>query len=185
MNNHEPPREWLDAALREHFASGQPSETYLERCRSAALGALDVLKMQQHREALASQPGSLVEHIRSLAEQAGVKLQSVLQTLGVAAESDSNAASAFGWAQLAQIIGLDREETALRLRLGFARVAGVVGLEDWPDTELVRAREEVEPTRKARSLAETLRHAEAGYSPQRRAELRAALNAVAKVYDTL
>jgi hypothetical protein len=183
MNNHEPPREWLDAALREHFAAVEPSETYLQRCRSAALGALDVLKMQECRQEWGSEPGSLVEHIRSLARHAGVQLQAVLQAMGITAESDSNATSASGWTQLAHLVAMDREEAILRWRWGFARSAGVVELEDWPDIEPVRARGEVEPLRRARSLAEILRRAEAGYSSQRRAELRAAINAVERVYD--
>jgi hypothetical protein len=192
LNDHQPSPDWLEQAVQAHLAAqaGTPppaSPEFRARCRTAGLAALDVLKMQRHRPELAATPGSLIDHFQALARLAGVKLDGVLQTLGIPRTDMTDAASVHGLALLAQHLGLAGDEAVLRVRWGMAQLAGLVGPADWPDApEPVRERRKPVSSGQPRaehSLTQTLLDCESNYTPARRAELRAALNAVAEVYE--
>jgi len=189
LNNHQPTPDWLDQAVREYQATKSnpdppASPEFLGRCRTAALGALEVLKMQQHREQLAPTPGSLVEHFKALAVLAGVKLDAAYQTLGITQLDAPEVANTRGLVLLAQHLGLACDEVVLRLRWGIAQLAGAVLPTVWSGTP-VRARRGTDNARQIRvapSLNLALLDCEKNYSPARRAELRDALNTVTEVY---
>jgi hypothetical protein len=191
LNDHQPSSDWLEQALQAHLtAKTKPappaSPEFRARCRTAALGALDVLKMQQHRQQLAPTAGSLIEHFEALARLANVKLDAAFQTLGITCVDATDAACARGLALLAQHLGLACDEVVLRVRWGVAQLTGVVAPTEWPGTLILarprRGAGSEGQTRAKRSLNRTLLDCEKNYSPARRAELRAALNAVAEVY---
>jgi len=191
MNDQQPSPDWLEQAVQAHLAAkANPvppaSPEFRARCRTAALGALDVLKMQQHRQQLAEAHGSLLDHFEALARLAGVKLDAAFQTLGVTRAETPDVTSTRALALLAQHLGLACDEVVLRVRWGVAQLADAVVPAEWPDA-LVLARTRrgagsAGQTRAKRSLNQTLLDCERNYSPARRAELRAALNAVAEVY---
>ncbi len=191
MNDHQPSYDWLEQAVQAHLAANAKpvppaSPEFRARCRTAALGALDVLKMQQHRQQLAAEPGPLVEHFEALALLAGVKLDAAFQTLGITCVNATDAACARGLALLAQHLGLACDEVVLRVRWGLAQLAGEVVPTEWPGAlALAHARCRPGSSSKARAtrlLNQALLDCEKNYSPARRAELRAALNAVTEVY---
>jgi hypothetical protein len=186
MNNNDSSDVLLDEALNERFGVSEnegPSLEFRQRCRAAAFGALDVLKMQQHRPDMVDTPGSLLEHYKALARLAGVCLDNVFRALGITPADIPDAASAQGLAFLARQLGLAREEALLRLRWGFARLAGGVSPAAWlPVPVPVRGRHATSTVSKANDLEKALRQCEANYSPARRAELRAAINCFAQVY---
>lgn len=192
LNDHQPSPDWLEQAVQAHLATkAKPappaSPEFRARCRTAALGALEVLKMQQHRQQLTDVPGSLVEYFEALARLAGVKLDTAFQTLGISRTGTPDVASSRGLALLAQHLGLACDEVVLRARWGVAQLAGAVVPTDWPGA-LALARTRRGPgsagqTRAKRSLNQALLDCEKNYGPARRAELRAALNAVAEVYE--
>lgn len=188
MNDHQPSPDWLDQAVRAHLAANAKpvppaSPEFRARCRTAALGALDVLKMQQHRRQFVDKPGSLVEHFEALACLAGVKLDAAFQTLGIAREDKSDVTSVRGLALLAQHLGLTCDEVVLRVRWGVAQLAGAVLPAEWPGEQVPsRASRKAGSAAQPRSLNQSLLDCEENFSPARRAELRAALNAVAEVY---
>ena len=190
-NDHQPSPDWVEQAVRSHLAARAhpadlelPSPEFHARCQAAAWGALDVLKLQQHRWRAASAPGSLREHFETLARLAGVKLDLAFQTLGISPTDTPDADSVRGLATLARRLGLARDEVMLRLRWGFAKLAGAEAMAGWLGTmQPVRARSSRGGNRNTGSLEQVLRRREADYSPARRTKLRAALNVAAEVYE--
>ena len=163
-----------------------PSPEFHARCQTAALGALDVLKMRSHRAQLASRPGSLLEHFEALARQAGVSLDQVFPALGLARAEASDAATARGLARLARQLGLAHDEAARRLRWGFAKLAGLALPSAGDASPLpVRARRARGTVRRQDAVELALRRGEAAYPAARRAELLAAINAMSEEYSRL
>ena len=163
----------LDQALRAHAAwRGEPSPDCRARCRAAAHGALDLLKMQQHRARVGSPPGSLQDYLNALARAAGVTLDATFTAL----RSESGPASVTALVQIAQHLGLLRDEVVLRVRWGVSQAAGFTSgfgapvrcrgarITDTPSDETMLAEHERE------------------YQESQRAALRKALRAVDEVY---
>jgi hypothetical protein len=193
INDHEPPPDWVEQAVQAHLATRlklpEPSPEFRSRCRVAALGAFDVLKMQQHRQQLARAPGSLCEHFEALARAAGVKLEGVFKALGIAAANTLDAANVRGLAQLAQHLGLACEEVVLRVRWEVAQLAGMAPAEAWAGANTSgparRRAGSSGHTKNPSSTHNALLVCERSYHPARRAQLRAALAAVEEVYAPL
>jgi hypothetical protein len=189
LNDNQPSADWIEQAVQAHLAAKppvpQPTSEFLARCRIAGLGALDVLKMQRHRPQFANAPGSLKEHLDNVARSAGVKLEAVVETLGIMRGNASDTINTRGLAQLGQYLGLACDEVVLRVRWGMAQTAGIVASVAWPGVPVhVRRRAGSScKSQTSHSVTDALHVCEKNYSPVLRAELRDALNAVAEVYD--
>lgn len=185
--DHAPTPDWVEQAVQAHLASqARPvppaSPDFLARCRAAGLAALSVLKMKQQRQHLSARPGSLFDHFNELADQAGVKLDAAFTAHNI---SRANVpASAPGLARLARDLGLTSGETVLRVRWGVAQHAALTPTAAWPgQAAMARARQCAGgPPRPDGALEQVLHNGEKRYSPALRAELRAALDAVAAVF---
>ena len=190
-NNGQPSNDGVADLVRAHLAANveqaareAPTVDLRERCRVAALGALDVLRMQEHRPELTASPGSLLEHFQALARLAGVSLDNTFRSLGITCGDAPDVASAHGLAFLARQLGLARDEALLRLRWGFARVVCGASTGEWlPQPLPVRGRHATGAVAKMSGVEEVLHRCEAQYNATRRAELRAALNSFTEAYD--
>jgi hypothetical protein len=193
MNDHKPSLDWVEQVVQAHLAVSlkppEPSPEFRSRCRAAALGAFDVLKMRQHRKRLAGAPGSLREHFEALARAAGVKLEAVFKALDIVCADTVDAANVRSLAQLAQHLGLACEEVVLRVRWEVAQSAGTAPVAAWVGAKAfgpARRRAGSSGQIKAPSSAHNaLLVCERNYRPSRRAQLRAALAAVEEVYAPL
>lgn len=180
MNNqnrlHEPV--WLDESLDTYFVCtdavlDQPSEAFAERCQAAAVRAIEIARMGRERPKLAGALGSLREHFCTLAQLAGVKIEEVFGFLKITRPDEPDAASAWGLARLAQLVGMGLPETELRLRLGFAlgrRTPGSAALA----AELVPAYMQRAARPAVSKVEPLLRACEESYSAARRERLRGA-----------
>jgi hypothetical protein len=179
--------EWLNEILRslKTYGTGQiPSADFNRRCVAAVTGALDVARMREHRQRLANTPGSLAEHFQALARLAEVKSDSVFKILGIARADEPDITSARGMAQLSRHLGLSQTEAILRLRCGYAQLNGVRLPTEWQGAPLpARGRQGIVSTFNIDAASKTLRRVEADYEPKRRAELNAAVNVFAEVYE--
>jgi hypothetical protein len=111
-------------------------------------------------------------------------MEGVFQALGVIRADTPDRGSARGLARLARQLELPYAEAMLRLRCGFAKLAGASLLVAWPGVlQSVRARETGGNKSAGDSLNQLLRELEAHYKPSHRSALRAALNSVAEVYE--
>lgn len=186
--------DWLNHALHAHLASRPTrigdipvSADFQERCRDAALAALDVLKMRRQLASSGNVPGSLLDLFSLLATRASVGLERVFQTFGIRSTEPLNETSARGLARLSCQIGLSHAESALRLRWGFAKCLVPNLIPDWSaDLVPVRARQtdSNSSTTKSPNHDEALQRCESRYSVEQRHELRAALAAFSTVFES-
>jgi hypothetical protein len=189
-NDDEATPDWVEQLLQAHHAvatgpveTEMRSQDFRARCLAAAVSGIEVSKMRRQRYRLAGVPGSLRDHFENLARLAGVKLGGVFKVLGIIRADFPDARSARGLARLARQLELPCEEVMLRLRCGFAELAGAPLLDGWLGMpQPARARRTAVRSSDIQRLSQHLRGREADYSPSRRSELRAALNAVAEVY---
>jgi hypothetical protein len=181
--------EWLGETLNEYFASPpaasplwqNPSPEFLERCRTAGSRALDLARMRRQRSKLAAVLTPLAEHFRGLAQLAGVRIDGVFASLGIARAEAPDRTSAARLGRLAQALGLSGGETELRLRLGFA-MGSRSPASAWLAAELFPAVARRGGESSAPRLEARLRECEAGYSAARGTRLRHARAAVAAAF---
>ena len=187
-NPHEPV--WLDESLDAYFASAsgaiatieQPSEAFAERCQAAAALAIEIARLGRERSKLTGALGSLREHFYTLAQLAGVKIEEVFRFLNIARADEPDAASAWGLARLAQLVGMGLPEAELRLRLGFALGHRTV-VSTALAAELVPAYMQRAARPTASRVEPLLRACEASYSSARREKLRGASASLSAVFE--
>lgn len=180
-SDQQPSLDWVEQAVRAHVhgrAKPVPpaSPEFLARCQAAAQAALDVEKMQAQRPHLWTQPGSLFDHFDELAARAAVKLENIFATCRI--DRKDLRASAPGLARLARNLGLNCNETVLRMRWVVAQTTGF----EMKQAAAVRSRRMNSAKPTANAAEEALLAAEKRYTPTQRAELRAALEAVARAF---
>jgi hypothetical protein len=182
------PEGWLTEVLQDYFAPDvgaleSPSVDFPARCREAALRGLEIARMHRERRKIEGTIGSLRDHLAALARLAGVRLDEVLIYLGVKNAEEPDPSSAYGLARLAQMLGMNRSEASLRMRIGFAVEAPSSG-----SRQLATA---IEPAlardseRKALQIEPLLLACEAAYDEDRREMVGQAIAALDVIFATV
>jgi hypothetical protein len=186
---HEP--NGLDQALGDYFAPvgttaespDEPSPEFAKRCHAAAWRALEVARMRRERPKIAHIVASLRDHFASLARLAGVRIGEVYAYLTVRETDEFGSESIRGMARLAHLVGMEREETTLRLRVGFALASRTRESQSLADALGPACAHRADaPDAATPSIAPLLSACELGYDAARREQIEQAIAVSASVF---
>jgi hypothetical protein len=177
---------WLISALRSYHGSGgkvsavdgQLDDAFRERCRMAALLALDIAKMRAGRKDEDHRPEPLFDYVRTLAEKTGADFQRLLVGFGIIHPDRLAEPTIEAFARLSARLGLELNEAIFRLRQQFTRFLGLETVEH--TCGLGRGGGNQDPWKHCEAA---LNEAEACYSREHQVSLDRAVRAMKRAYN--